>query len=462
MVSIIPSERTPWDVIGSQLGQNISQNLPGAVQQGFQRQTGLNAIDELEKGLKAANGDLTKMLPLVAKAYTQNPALERSGIAEKLVPLLQRSEAAKNPIGESSLSNGGSPNQPGGSKAQNQGKAISVDQLVEPQGYLQDPQGVSQFQLPFAEDKIKQIRQVSRERNYSPELEERLVNDAKEMNEVATQRRDAEISNYNQQQQQRRDTIENQAAFNTYLSENAPEFAKNPDEKALALEASEEFADEKSFSRRLEKVKEKLRPYQAAKNALEKGLLRPLTGYTPEQLALMQKRAQFMVQKGQKPQLQLMIAKAGHGEAEEAQLLNPLPQDFQKGIKRFNNFIDPLSQVTNLDPESAEYSKQQDIGLKKLSNQREQMTDYLSRNIRPGTFKEPGTNLVLVRKDLMDKEATWDQSGKIIDDAIAKGEIELDPQQKIDYQRLGYPPLQGDTYFDTIMNHLMFPVTGKQ
>jgi len=81
MVSTV-SQESPWDLIGKSIGQNVSQNLPGAVNQGFQRQTGLNAIDQLQQQLQAAGGDINKMLPALARAYTLNPNLERSGLGQ--------------------------------------------------------------------------------------------------------------------------------------------------------------------------------------------------------------------------------------------------------------------------------------------------------------------------------------------------------------------------------------------
>ena len=74
MVSILPNARNPWDVISSAIGQNINQNLPQAVQKGFERQQGLNAIEQLQNELQNANGDFTQMLPALAKAYTLNPS----------------------------------------------------------------------------------------------------------------------------------------------------------------------------------------------------------------------------------------------------------------------------------------------------------------------------------------------------------------------------------------------------
>lgn len=94
MVSIIPAERTPWDVISKQIGQNISQNLPGAVQKGYERGLGLTALEKAEQALKegilnAETGERRNLNPYemamqFAKVGAANPALERA-----LGPLMQ-------------------------------------------------------------------------------------------------------------------------------------------------------------------------------------------------------------------------------------------------------------------------------------------------------------------------------------------------------------------------------------
>lgn len=84
MTTILPSERGPWDVIGKAIGQNVSQNLPGAVQQGYQRQLGMNALQQAEQEIAQAGGDPYKIALAFAKVGAQNPALERS-----LGPLMQ-------------------------------------------------------------------------------------------------------------------------------------------------------------------------------------------------------------------------------------------------------------------------------------------------------------------------------------------------------------------------------------
>lgn len=49
MVSILPSARGPWDLIGESIGSNLSNVLPGAVQQGYNRGLIRQGIDRLRQ-----------------------------------------------------------------------------------------------------------------------------------------------------------------------------------------------------------------------------------------------------------------------------------------------------------------------------------------------------------------------------------------------------------------------------
>lgn len=82
MVSILPPNISPWQTIGKAIG-NLGRNAPELMEKRYQQQRGLNAIDQLQADLQSAEGDISKILPAIARAYTLNPALERSGIAEQ-------------------------------------------------------------------------------------------------------------------------------------------------------------------------------------------------------------------------------------------------------------------------------------------------------------------------------------------------------------------------------------------
>lgn len=452
MVSIIPQE-TPADLIGKMMGQSLSENLP----RGLQQMAGLQAIDRLQGDIAGANGDISKIIPALAKAYTLNPNLERSGISQ-LVPLAQRKAGAQDfPVG-----GGRVPTQ----KAET-GKTepVRLTDLVQPRAsQVQDPQGIGQFQLPYGVEEFAGIRQAARQRGYTQEMEDRFIADAKEINDVAQAGRNVQTANYAQQQQERSDTLQNQKLFSDYLSKNAPEFVSNPDEREIALKESEkpENMKESSFERRLANVRRALRPYQQEKAALQKALQRPLTGWTKEQTDFNRKRAQRMVDMGQKDQLRLMIAQGGGGEVEEATLLNPLNNSIDQRLKMFK-FQNPLQSVQSIEPDSPEYTKQLQRGTELLQKQMNGAVDYISKSLETGNYNNPGTNLLLLRNRLMtDGKLSWEQAGQLIEHAIEKSGKQLDQHQQIDFQKLAYPPLTGDSYSETILNNLLFPVTRKQ
>lgn len=470
MVSILPQKKSPFQLIGDAMSQ-FGQNAPQLLEERYKTQRGLSALEKAEKALTAgqidpATGQRRDLNPHeiafeYGKVGAQNPSLERI-----LGPLYQTAiTQSQRKTGTEDFPAGGMPTRQG--ETPEQKVPVSVSDLVPPQqqqqGNVADPRSAGSFQLPYGPEQISSIRQESRKRNYTPEMEERFVADAQEFNQIAQTRRNIEIQNYEQQAKERQDTLLNQAAFEKYMVDHDPEFAQNPDERELALKASEKYQKEPSFAARNAKVKEELRPYQAAKNSLKTGLMRPFLGMTQDQLDIMRPRAQMMVNMGQKPQLQLMIANGGHGQVEEAKLLNPLPNQLDKSLGSWAKLINPLERVSTLDVDSPQHAEQLANGMRTRQEQEKRLTQYLAGTIKPGPdYNHPGTNLLLVRKHLMDKGASWTDAAKIIDKALEEGNIKLDPQQQKDYQELGMPPLTAQNYFDTVMNNFMFPITGKE
>lgn len=94
MVSILPAQRSSWDVIGDLLGSNLQQSLPGAVQQGYNRgmlQKSLEEISNLSKQPNASNLDImTKFL----KATAGIPGSERY-VGQVLPEILKQAESAR-------------------------------------------------------------------------------------------------------------------------------------------------------------------------------------------------------------------------------------------------------------------------------------------------------------------------------------------------------------------------------
>jgi hypothetical protein len=97
MTTILPAARSSWDVIGQQVGDILGQNLPRSIEKGYERQLGLNAIDNLQKELAESGGDMSKVLPAVARAVSLNKNLERSGYIEHALNMAKNLNAQKIP-----------------------------------------------------------------------------------------------------------------------------------------------------------------------------------------------------------------------------------------------------------------------------------------------------------------------------------------------------------------------------
>ncbi len=88
MVSILPPKRGFVNAIGDAM-QEFGRNAPQLMEERFQNRRGLNAIDDLQTALEESGGDISKVLPAVAKAVSQNKSLERSGYTEHALKMAQ-------------------------------------------------------------------------------------------------------------------------------------------------------------------------------------------------------------------------------------------------------------------------------------------------------------------------------------------------------------------------------------
>ena len=76
MVSIVPQD-SPSDLIGKIISRGIEQNMPRGVEQGYNRQLGLNALDQASSDIKNETDPFQIALKF-ARVGAQNPNLERS------------------------------------------------------------------------------------------------------------------------------------------------------------------------------------------------------------------------------------------------------------------------------------------------------------------------------------------------------------------------------------------------
>lgn len=94
MVSILPPKRGFVNAIGDAM-QEFGKNAPQLLEERYQTQRGLSAIDQLQKDLADSGGDMTKVLPAVARAVSLNPNLQKSGYVEHALNMAKNINAQK-------------------------------------------------------------------------------------------------------------------------------------------------------------------------------------------------------------------------------------------------------------------------------------------------------------------------------------------------------------------------------
>lgn len=97
MVTILPQRKSPFQLLGDATSQ-FGANAPQLLEERFQTQRGLSAIDQLQNDLKESGGDMTKVLPAVAKAVSLNPNLQKSGYVEHALQMAKAMNANKAPL----------------------------------------------------------------------------------------------------------------------------------------------------------------------------------------------------------------------------------------------------------------------------------------------------------------------------------------------------------------------------
>jgi hypothetical protein len=359
MVTILPSERSSWEVQSKDIANNIQRTLPGAVQRGYERQQGLNAIDQLQAELANANGDINKIMPAIARAYTLNPSLERSGIAEQAL-MRAKSGMGTGPVAEfvEGRGQGGAQNLPG---PQNQpGQPTPENQPPQQQPTTQ-PEVPRQTKGIFLSDYIPQdIGEL-----ITPEQKAKMLNDvAKGGGDVNFARQN--IDDYNQGKisfnELANANVEKQAAnvtrmlgfedeiknrINKFVPENTSEAEKNIYYNMVrpALESNKSG----SFSDAWQKVSADIDNFRKMNEAFVANIPEPSwLGMSEGQSEKQRGSAKPMMK--QDPLAYNIIEQAylqkGHSPITVAKTFKPLPYDVSRTVKTAGDYKELIYPLT--------------------------------------------------------------------------------------------------------------------
>jgi hypothetical protein len=344
MTTILPSARTPFDVVMEQMGQQLGHQLPRAAQQYGERQRGLSAIDELQAGLKNAGGDINKVLPLLMKAYTNNPSLERSGLGQQYLQSA-RNQAATNPVNEAI---GGGEQQPSiAGMATNAAQQMGQQPQVSPQTPQKNGQGLflNNFipqnigELITPEQKTKMLSDVA-SKNGDVNLTRQLIDDYNQgkigVNELANANVDKQAANV-----QRMLGFEDQIKkkIDQYIPQDTPEAEKNIYYNMLRPVLEKES----SFSDAWQKVSADIDNFRKMNEAYVSRIPKSDSyGIPPDKEKALRNSAQPMLKIDPLAYntLEQAYIQKGHSPITPAKILKPLPQNVKGVIGKAGDYKD--------------------------------------------------------------------------------------------------------------------------
>ena len=422
MVSIIPAERTPWDVIGGQIGQGLSQTLPGAVEGHMQRRRANDALTQAQQDISAANGDPQKIALAIARVGANAPGLERA-----LGPWMQTSMA-------NATVNRAFPNSPQGTQQPNQmpGKMAN-----NPTGQAKPKQmsiAPGAAQIGAQDQESPALQPQAQPSTYAtpgpfnimtvPDIEAESERYAKALQDPnAYQTRMAQLQAQNEMANQQRGVLED-LALKAHVS---------PENLAKFMNVGSKF-NTRNPTEWIEKTKREFGKVQSADQALQKafipGIGNAIMGTNREQaLKNIQPEVKRKVEAGLEQDTRDFLTDNYLTPTEIEETIRPLTPPKLKAIQglpegdfppdiagnEWERFMEVTGGREKRRPEMS-FEEMKERNPEKLQQQQEELTDFFLNNI------DDDTALLPIRHKLWkDKNYDWRQIGPAIHEAEKRG-----------------------------------------
>lgn len=445
MVSILPSARTPWDIMGQQTGQALQQVLPGALEKGFERQRGMTALDRAQAEIAQANGDPYKIALAFARVGAQNPNLERS-----LGPLMQtamQNAKVNRAFGEPGLPTG-QPSVPGAN--------IAMGGQPIPQGTGLPTQSTFATPSPF---NIMTPQEMDLE-------SKRYANAVQDPNGYQT--RYAELQNQNNVATNLRETLEDFALKSGVGADELPRFMlvgskfdpRNPTE--WAQKTKREYAKVKSNDNKI-------------LNAFIPGLGNALIGQNREEaLKNLGPTVRDQVSKGLEQETRKQLAENYVSPTEISTLIHPLTPQHEKALKSLPKGLFPphkkadWSSVADvfkgklpehLTTPFVSYTEAKEKDPKALQVMQDNLANFFLKNV------DTNTSLLGLRDKIwQEKNYDWQQIGPAIRQAMDNG-LKLEDWQDTELGIIdSSPPIQSlpDIFKDSGLGRIIQMMRGNK
>jgi hypothetical protein len=421
MVSILPSARTGLDVLGSYLGQGLTNAMPQMYEnQKYQR--GLQALEQAEKNLANVGNDPYRIALEFAKVGAAAPGLERA-----LGPLMQTA------MSRAQTQNAfGSPNQ--------QPNANPQPMAPDAQPQMQQPPQNAQQLAPQMQQAPQQV-QPGHENNLAtpspfnimtgPEIDQDSEHYAKSLNDPnAYGVRQGQLNNLNNIAIKQREDLEDMALKSDV----------KPDELPRFMQVGSQF-DPRNPSEWMQKTK---RAYQKVKSNDKKlhdafipGIGQGLLGYDREKdLKKLTPTVQDQVRNGLETETREFLADNFVTPTEIELMIHPMTEKQEKAIAAFpRGFFPPEKSI--FPSQNAPFISY-DEALIKAPRQMQQIQDKLANFFMENV--DDKTSLLGLRHKLWeDRDYDWQQIGPAIRQAEKMG-LKLTQDQSTEMAQIETKP----------------------
>lgn len=448
MVSILPSHRTPGDLIGADVGQALQSVLPQSVGQGYQRGLGLNALDQAQKDIGEAGGDPYKIALAFSKVGAVNPNLQRSiaPLYETALNKAMAMNASKSPLaGEAQQPRnrepmeGVSPRQPAPTfMGQTEKESEFFPSNVGPQGGRgnvpqQATSGVKE-QIPTPEEEVELAKKLARERtanNIPTKPQDALVE--VQQNSERKRQHNAEVDKELQQRIAGQERYGNKAV--DYINQFVPD--ANPELQAIFKKIGEDASKRGESEAETDRyLANEAKKYKNAIVNVEKSMSAPRLLNSIERAIKGtykdMEAASDDIRKHLDPLLELglfdtarnLLAKKGYGVEERESIINPL-STHGKAV---------LNQIPS--------QKKEILGVRAPlpADLQQDRTNNIKEGLKNLQQAQSNFSLPLARKYFEDKNYDWREFKDGLNQLIEEG-FKLSDDQQIQMGILDSPPL---------------------
>lgn len=428
MVQILPPRQSTGNLIGQGLGQGLASGIERGSQIGLQRNMLQNSLKEAESIAQDPNTTPIQRNLALLKAFAGIPGSER--YVGQILPLLNQ-QAAFNQKGGGGQGEGytSMPNEKGAEKTPPTmvgGKPVPAP--------TQDifPQEEVDLYEPFLGKGVKKYSPQEIQAVEYQDLSQGLPNSPRA---EFMRKQNAEV-------EAAVDRIsERQASFANYYGSIHPNMSPDDQRVAIKFSRTKDALNAPTNQEKARIVDNFVDRYRALRTNISNQNPRSIIGETREKQESEQRnQIDWLLKEGQRDLAKDYLTNTLHwGDAESERIIKEPSKEQVDLLTKFEKLPELAVKV----PEFGKNARSFQTYNKERTEKLNEYDKRLEKAIKPGTAKEPGTSLLVLRDLALETGMTWVEFNDQVNKLVSEGRIKLDPYQKQELPKLSSAPVNG-------------------